>query len=61
MKATKASKFTDEQKYFLLVAVFGFNAVEVSKMFGEDRKRVAHKVKRMADKYKQLFAGDPIG
>jgi len=55
LKATKSYNFTDEQKFFLLVAIFGFNAVEVSKMFGQDRKMVSHKVKRMSDKYRAVF------
>jgi hypothetical protein len=57
LKSVKSYNFTFEQKAFLLVALFGFNAVEVGKMFGQDRKMVSAKVKRMSDKYKALFAG----
>jgi len=57
LKAVKSYGFTDEQKFFLLVCVFGFSGVEVAAMFNQDRKSVSRKVKRMADKYKALFAG----
>jgi len=57
LKATKSSRFTDDQKMFLLVAVFGFNAVEVAAMFDKDRKIVSRKIKLMADKYRAAFAG----
>jgi hypothetical protein len=35
----------------------GSNAAQVSKMLGKDQKMVCHKVKRMSDKHKSMFAG----
>ena len=57
LKATKSSRFNEDQKIFLLVNVFGFNSVEVARMFNKDRKAVHAKVKRMADKYRAAFSG----
>ncbi len=57
LKATKSSRFTEDQKIFLLVNVFGFNSVEVARMFSKDHKAVHAKVKRMADKYRAAFSG----
>jgi hypothetical protein len=56
LKAVKSYKFTDDQKIFLLVCVFGFSGVEAASMFDKDPKNVSRKVKHMADKYKALFA-----
>lgn len=50
LKATKSSRFTEDEKWFLLTNIFGFNAVEVSRMFGQDNKAVAAKIKKIADK-----------
>ena len=55
IKATKAGKFTDDQKMFLLTSVFGFSGVEVGEMFNMDHKRVSMKVKRLSDKYDAAF------
>ena len=56
MKATKGTdRFTDDQKYFLLVSVFGFSGAEVARMFNLDHRRVSMKVRHMADKYEALF------
>ena len=57
MKATKSDRFTDDQKYFLLVSVFGFSQIEVARMFNRDRNRVNQKVKHMSDRYGALFSG----
>lgn len=57
VKAVMPGKFTDDQKYFLLVSVFGFSGAEVAKMFGRDRNRINLKVKHMADKYAAAFSG----
>jgi len=55
MKATKSDRFTEDQKYFLLVSIFGFSGAEVARIFKKDRNRVNMKVKHMADKYEDLF------
>ncbi len=58
MKATRGTnRFTDDQKVFLLVAIFGFSGAEVGRMFGLDHRIVSMKVKRMADKYEAMFKG----
>ena len=38
--------------------VFGFNGVEVAKIFGKDHKVVSARVKRLTDKYIQRFKGE---
>jgi hypothetical protein len=55
LKAVKSDRFTDDQKLFLLVSVFGFSGVEAGRMFNQDRKRVSLKVKRMSDRYGAAF------
>lgn len=55
LKATKPDRFTEDQKYFLLVSVFGFSGAEVARMFNKNRNRVNMAVKRMADRYQTLF------
>jgi len=57
LKAMKPQKFTDDQKYFLLVHVFGFSQIEVATMFNLDRNKVNMVVKRLTDKYSQAFSG----
>lgn len=57
MKATKADRFTEEQKYFLLTSVFGFSQAEVARMFKRDRNRVNLIVKSMADRFETFFSG----
>jgi DNA-directed RNA polymerase specialized sigma24 family protein len=56
LKATKSGRFTDDQKMFLLVEVFGFNRVEVARMFKQEHKTICAKLKRMSDKYKEAFS-----
>ena len=58
LKACKKSKFTDDQKFFLLIQVFGSNGREVGEMFGLDHKMVSMRVKRMTDKYLRGFSGE---
>jgi len=58
LKACKKSKFTKDQKFFLLIEIFGFNGYEVGKMFGLDHRYVSAKVKRMTDKYRERFEGE---
>jgi DNA-directed RNA polymerase specialized sigma24 family protein len=55
LKACKKGKFTDDQKFFLLIQIFGFNGYEVAKIFGLDHRVVSMKVKRMTDKYGAAF------
>lgn len=55
LKACKSDHFTEDQKLFLLVSIFGFSGVEVGRMFNQDHKRVSLKVKRMSDKYAAAF------
>jgi len=57
LKATKSSRFTDDQKFFLLASVFGFSQAEVARMFNRDRNMVNQKVKRMSERYGALFSG----
>lgn len=59
IKAMKPQTFTDDQKLFLLVHVFGFSQIEVATMFNMDRNKVNMVVKRMADRYAALFK-DPV-
>ncbi len=55
LKATKGDKFTEDQKYFLLVSVFGFSGAEVARMFNKNRNRINMAVKRMTDRYQACF------
>lgn len=55
LKATKASPFTEDQRVFLLVCVFGYSRAEVARMFGLDHDRVCQRVKRLVDRYGKLF------
>jgi len=55
---TQAERFTEDQKYFLLVSVFGFSNAEVARMFKVNRDRVGMKVKRMRDRFEALFSGE---
>jgi hypothetical protein len=57
IKAVKPERFNDDQKYFLLHAVFGFTQMEIAEMFGRDRDMINKKVKRMSDKFEALFSG----
>lgn len=60
LKALKPDKFTEDQKYFLLVSVFGFSGSEVARMFNLPHQKVNKTVKRMADKYQALFEGPAV-
>jgi hypothetical protein len=55
IKAVQTKNFTDDQKAFLLVEVFGFNRVEVARMFKRDHKALCSRLKRMTDQYKRAF------
>jgi len=55
IKAMKPDKFNEDQKYFLLVAVFGFSQAEVARMFNRHKDTVNKKVKRMSDRYEAVF------
>lgn len=57
IKAARSSSFTDDQKFFLLVSVFGFAGAEVARMFRRDPHMINLKVKHMADRYSALFSG----
>jgi transposase len=57
LKAIKADRFTEEQKYFLLTSVFGFSQAEVARMFKRNRDKVNTTVKHMADRFEALFSG----
>jgi DNA-directed RNA polymerase specialized sigma24 family protein len=57
LKATKSGRFTDDEKMFLLVEVFGFNRVEVARMFNRPHKVVCARLKRMSDRYGAAFSG----
>lgn len=57
LKAVKSGRFSDDQKWFLLVHIFGFSAAEVARMFNRDRNVLGQKIKRMADSYAALFEG----
>ncbi len=54
LKATKPDRFTEDQKYFLLVSVFGFSGTEVARMFNKNRNRVIWR-SCDADRYQALF------
>lgn len=56
IKAVKSRCFTEDQKMFLLVSVFGFSGEEVAGMFNLNRGTVNAKVKRMSDRYREAFA-----
>jgi len=47
--------FSEDQKYFLLVDVFGFTGKEVAEMFKKSRPTINKKVNRMREKYTELF------
>jgi DNA-directed RNA polymerase specialized sigma24 family protein len=59
LKATKAERFTEDQKFFLLT-IFGFSGAEVARMFKRNRDVVNQKIKRMTDQYGALFEGKVI-
>jgi transposase len=61
LRAVKASPFTEEQRYFLLVCVFGFSRAEVARMFKCGRDHVWRRVKHLEDRYAALFAGNGNG
>ncbi len=61
LKAVKASAFTEEQKYFLLVCVFGFSRAEVARMFKRGHDHVWRRVKTLEDRYAALFTGNGDG
>lgn len=56
-KGTRGAKFTEDQKYFLLVNVFGFSGHEVARLFNLDQQIVNLKVKRLTEKYREAFHG----
>lgn len=58
LKACTKSKFSDDQKFFLMVQIFGFNGHEVAKIFGLDHRIVSLRVKRLTDKYIRGFSGE---
>ena len=58
LKAVKVERFSDEQRFFLLVCVFGFSRAEVARMFGCGRRGVWRRVKRIADRFEKLFASE---
>lgn len=60
IKAAKLDRFTEDQKYFLLVDVFGFTGKEVAEMFKKSRPTINKKVNRMREKYTELFSGQEI-
>lgn len=58
IKNIKPDRFTEDQKMFLLVHVFRFNAAEVAEMFHHSKNHTSGKLRRMADKYKAIFDGN---
>lgn len=60
IKNLKPDRFTDDEKMFLLVYVFRFNAAEVAQMFHHSANYISLKLSRMADKYAALFAQQNI-
>lgn len=57
IKAVMPDKFTEAQKWFLLVHVFGFSNADVARIFNYDRNVVGQRIKRMTDTYQTLFTG----
>jgi DNA-directed RNA polymerase specialized sigma24 family protein len=55
IKAMAPDKFKEDEKWFMLHAVFGFTQNEIAEMFGKNRNLVGKRVKRMSDKYLGLF------
>ncbi|HNZ65249.1 MAG TPA: hypothetical protein PKJ10_05380 [Smithella sp.] len=55
IKAMKPQRFTDDQKIFLLVHVFGFSQMEVATMFNVDHRIISKKIKHMTKKYSEAF------
>lgn len=60
LKAVRPDKFNDDQKFFLLVSVFGFSQAEVARMFKRDKNMLNKKVKRLSEKYEAAFSGFEI-
>lgn len=58
IKNLKPDRFTEDEKMFLLVHIFRFNAAEVAEMFHHGKDYTSGKLRRMADKYKALFNGN---
>lgn len=56
-KGTRGAKFTEDQKYFLLVNVFGFSGHEVARLYNLDQQIVNLKVKHLTEKYRDAFNG----
>jgi len=55
IKNIKPDKFTEDEKMFLPVHVFRFNAREVADMFHHHPNNTSLKLNKMASKYKKLF------
>lgn len=53
---SRLERFTKEQKFFMLVFVFGFSNKDVAEMFNYHENTIEYKVARMARKYGDLFA-----
>jgi len=58
IKNLKPDRFTEDEKMFLLVYIFRFNAAEVADMFHHGKDYTSGKLRRMADKYKAIFDGN---
>lgn len=56
MKQVQTDRFTDEEKMFLLVYVFGYTNTEVGLLFDLDHRKVSAKLKPMADRFSEIFA-----
>ena len=57
LKATKKGKFKEDEKYFLLVSIFGFSQAEVARMFKKDQNVLGKKINRLTNKYEAAFSG----
>lgn len=58
IKNIKPDRFSEDQKMFLLVHIFRFNAAEVAEIFHHGKDYTSRKLSRMANRYKKLFDGN---
>jgi len=54
-RALSDKHFTDDQKWFLMRDVFGFSSQDIAQMAGMSLSRVNVRIKRVRDKYKEMF------
>jgi predicted DNA-binding protein YlxM (UPF0122 family) len=57
IKCVGKSQFSEDEKMFLLAAVFDFTQKEVGEIFNVDRRVINKRVKRLNEKFRAMFSG----